>query len=75
MRLLSETGIAGRITDPSSAAIVTAMVTATGDDGSKFSTLTNTQGIYQFPIVRAAKYILRLKRRALRPPNARCPCW
>lgn len=37
------------------------MVTATGDDGSKFSTVTNAQGLYQFPTLRAAKYVVRVE--------------
>jgi hypothetical protein len=55
-----QTGVTGRITDPTNATIAGAMVSATGDDGSKLETLTNVQGIYQFPAVRAAKYLIRV---------------
>jgi hypothetical protein len=56
-----QTGITGRITDPSNASVSGAMVVVTGDDGAKTETLTNTQGIYQFPALRAAKYVLRVQ--------------
>ena len=56
-----QTGISGRVTDPSGASIPTVTVTATGDDSSKFSTVTNGQGLYQFPALRAAKYVVRIE--------------
>jgi hypothetical protein len=56
-----QTGISGRVTDPSKASIADGIVKATGDDGSKFATTTNTQGMYQFPALRAAKYVLRFE--------------
>src|SRR5207253_4362489 len=34
-------------------------VTATGDDGSVFSTSSNATGLYQFPALRAGVYLLR----------------
>jgi len=37
------------------------LVTATGTDGSKFSTLTNSAGLYQFPTLRAGSYTLRFE--------------
>jgi len=61
LSLAQQTGITGRITDPTDATIAGAKVTATGDDGSKLDTLTNSQGIYQFPTLRAAKYVLRFE--------------
>jgi hypothetical protein len=62
-----QTGITGRITDPSSASIVDAMVTVTGDDGSRFSTVTNAQGLYQFPSLRAAMYVVRVEAAGFTP--------
>lgn len=56
-----ETGITGRVTDPSGAIVAGANVTATGEDGSKFATTTNNLGIYQFPALRAAAYTLRFE--------------
>jgi hypothetical protein len=56
-----QTGISGRVIDPSNASIAAGVVTATGDDGSKFSTTTNTQGLYQLPALRAAQYVLRVE--------------
>jgi hypothetical protein len=37
------------------------LVTATGNDGSKFRTLTNLAGLYQFPALRAGSYTLRFE--------------
>ncbi len=62
-----QTGIGGHVTDPSSANIATAKVTATGDDGSSFSTVTNAQGLYQFPSLRAQKYVLRFESSGFAP--------
>ena len=62
-----QTGITGRITDPSGATVTTAIVTVTRDDGSKVETLTNAQGIYQFPTLRAAKYVLRVEAAGFSP--------
>ena len=56
-----QTAITGRVTDPSGAVIVSAKVAATGEDGSKFSTITTNEGRYQFPAVRAATYVLRFE--------------
>jgi len=61
LALAQQTGITGRVTDPSNASVVSATVTAAGDDGSKFDTVTNAQGIYQLPALRAAKYVLRIQ--------------
>ena len=61
LSLAQQTGITGRVTDPSNASIVAAAVTATGDDGSKFDTITNAQGIYQLPALRAANYVVRIQ--------------
>src|ERR1039458_1009243 len=43
-----QTGISGRMTDPSNASIADGIVRVTGDDASKFATTTNARGIYQF---------------------------
>jgi hypothetical protein len=56
-----QTGITGHITDPSDASIAAARVAVTGDDGSNFATVTNIQGFYQFPTLRAGKYLLRFE--------------
>lgn len=56
-----QTGIGGRVTDPSGASIVAGVVSATGADGSKLATTTNAQGLYQFPTLRAAPYVLRIE--------------
>ncbi|HEY3840761.1 MAG TPA: TonB-dependent receptor, partial [Bryobacteraceae bacterium] len=61
LAIAQQTGISGRVTDPSNASIDTVIVTATGNDGSKVRTVSNTQGIYQFPALRAASYILRFE--------------
>ncbi len=54
-----QTGISGRITDPSGASIDAGVVTATSDDGNRVKTISNAQGLYQFPALRAAKYVIR----------------
>ena len=59
--LAQQTGITGRITDPSNASIASAAVSATSDEGTRVETLTNAQGIYQFPTLRASKYIVRIQ--------------
>ena len=59
--LAQQTGITGRVTDPSGAVVATAVVTATGEDNEKSATVTNTLGIYQFPSLRAGKYLVRLQ--------------
>lgn len=59
--LAQQTGITGRLADPSAAVIADAKVTATGEDGSRIETVTNGQGLYQFPGLRAAKYVLRFE--------------
>ncbi len=59
LSLAQQTGITGRVTDPSNATVAGAIVTATGEDGAKVATLTNQLGIYQFPALRAASYVLR----------------
>jgi hypothetical protein len=61
LALSQQTSITGRLTDPSNASVASATVTATGDDGTKLETVTNSQGIYQIPGVRAAKYLLRFQ--------------
>jgi hypothetical protein len=56
-----QTAITGRLTDPSNAIMTNVVVTATGDDGTKLATHTNSQGMYQIPGVRAGKYVLRFE--------------
>ncbi len=56
-----QTGITGRLTDPSNASIANGVVTVVGDDSSRYSTTTSSQGLYQFPALRAAKYVLRFE--------------
>jgi len=56
-----ETGIDGRVNDPSGAVMAGVIVTATGADGLKFSTRTNSGGLYQFPTLRAGSYVLRFE--------------
>jgi Carboxypeptidase regulatory-like domain/TonB dependent receptor len=59
--MAQQTGINGRLTDPSNATVAGALVTAAGGDSSKFATTTNAQGVYQFPALRAAQYTLRFE--------------
>jgi hypothetical protein len=59
--LAQQTGITGRVTDPSGATIANTKVIASGEDGSNFDTNTNSQGLFQFPAVRATKYVLRFE--------------
>ncbi|HEY3940785.1 MAG TPA: TonB-dependent receptor [Bryobacteraceae bacterium] len=59
--LAQQTGISGRVSDPSNLVIANVRVTATGQDATKVSTLTNATGLYQFPTLRAATYVLRFE--------------
>jgi hypothetical protein len=59
--LAQQTGISGRISDPSSATVANAVVSATSDDGAKVSTTTNSAGLYQFPGLTARSYRLRIE--------------
>jgi hypothetical protein len=61
LALAQQTTITGRLTDPSNASLSNAIVSAAAEDGTKTETVTNTQGIYQIPGVRAAKYVLRFQ--------------
>ena len=54
-----QTGISGRVTDPSNSMIAGVKVVATGNDGSVFSTSSNATGLYQLPALRAGVYLLR----------------
>ena len=56
-----QTGITGRVTDPSSAALTNAIVSAKSEDGVKVQTVTNSIGTYQFPTLRAGSYLLRFE--------------
>ena len=51
-----QTGMSGRVSDPSGAMVTSAAVSSTGEDGTKVSTTTNTTGLYQFPGLRAGTY-------------------
>jgi hypothetical protein len=59
--LAQQTGINGRLTDPSSSVIAGAKVSASSEDGSRVETITNSLGAYQFPTLRAATYVLRFE--------------
>jgi len=59
--LAQQTGISGRVGDPSNAVIANVRVTATADDGTNVSTTTNATGLYQFPGLRAETYRLRFE--------------
>jgi hypothetical protein len=59
--MAQQTGINGRISDPSGAVMAAVKVSATGVDGSSASTLTNASGLYQFPALRAGKFVLRFE--------------
>ena len=59
--LAQQTGITGRLTDPSNAVMTNVVITASAEDGTKFATQTNGQGMYQIPAVRAGKYVLRFE--------------
>ncbi|MBV8821106.1 MAG: carboxypeptidase regulatory-like domain-containing protein, partial [Acidobacteriaceae bacterium] len=61
LALAQQTSITGRVTDPSNASVPQTAVVATSEDGTKLETVTNAQGVYQFPAVRAAKYVLRFQ--------------
>jgi len=56
-----QTGISGRVSDPSNAMVASAAVSATGEDGTKVSTTTNSTGLYQFPGLRAGDYRIRFE--------------
>jgi hypothetical protein len=62
-----QTGISGRLTDPSGAVVTGAKVVATGEDGSQVETTTNGQGLYQFPTLRAATYVVRFEAQGFSP--------
>ncbi len=59
--LAQQTGIGGRLTDPSKAALANAVVSARSEDGTKTQTVTNSTGTYQFPTLRAGSYLLRFE--------------
>jgi len=56
-----QTGISGRVADPTKAVLAGAKVTATGEDGARIFTTTNAAGLYQFPGLRAGIYVLRFE--------------
>ena len=59
--LAQQTGIAGRVSDPSNAVVANVTVTATAADGTTETTVTNVGGLYQFPGLRAGDYRLRFE--------------
>ena len=59
--LAQQTGIGGRVTDPSSATLANGVVTLKGEDGTKLQTVTSAAGTYQFPTLRAGSYLLRFE--------------
>src|ERR1019366_9228800 len=65
--MAQQTGITGRVTDPSAGLIATARITATGDDGTKLLTTTNAQGLYQLPALRAGMYVVRFEASGFAP--------
>lgn len=56
-----QTGIGGRVSEATGAVIPSVMVSATGEDGTKSSTMTNPTGLYQFPGLRAGNYRVRFQ--------------
>jgi len=62
-----QTGISGRVSDPSNAMVTNVTVSATGEDGTKSTTTTNTTGLYQFPGLRAGSYKLRFEAAGFAP--------
>ncbi len=54
-----QTGISGRVTDPSGSVVANVKVTATLEDGTTLNTTTNASGLYQFPVLRAGTVRLR----------------
>ncbi len=62
-----QTGITGRVTDPSNAAVESAIISVTGEDGTKFGTVTNSLGIFQFPTLRASTFVLRVQAAGFAP--------
>jgi hypothetical protein len=62
-----QTGITGRVGDPSNAVMANVAVTATGEDGTKVTTTTNATRPYQFPGLRAGTYRLRFEMSGFTP--------
>jgi hypothetical protein len=56
-----QTGISGRVMDASNAALAGAVVAVQSPDGTKLETLSNAQGTYQFPALRAGVYVLHFE--------------
>src|SRR5260370_1457217 len=59
--LAQQTGITGRLTDPSNAVMANVVITASAEDGTKLATHTKGQEMYETPAVRAGKYVLRFE--------------
>ncbi|HEY1497859.1 MAG TPA: TonB-dependent receptor [Candidatus Solibacter sp.] len=71
--LAQQTGISGRVSDSSGGVIVSARVTLSEEGGAKLSTITNNLGIYQFPSLRAASYLLRVDAGGFTPVEKTVP--
>lgn len=56
--LAQQTGVAGRVTDPSGAVISGAVVDVQQAGGGHFAASTNTNGLYQVPALSASDYII-----------------
>ncbi len=65
--LAQQTGLTGRVTDPSAASIANARISANSQDGSKLQTATNSEGIYQFPGLRAGTFVIRFEASGFTP--------
>ncbi len=65
--MAQQTGIAGRISDPSQAVVAGVIVTATGANGTNETTSTNAGGLYQFPGLSAGDYRLRFEASGFAP--------
>jgi len=62
-----QTGISGRISDPSGPIVSDVKMSARAQDGTAVSTLTNREGLYQFPALRAETYLLRFEAAGFAP--------
>lgn len=56
-----QTGITGKVTDPSGSVLVGAIVEAAQSGGAKFEATTNSQGIYVFPALTATDYVITVR--------------
>jgi len=68
-----QTGVSGRVVDPSKAVVVGTKVTAKAEDGTVVATTTNGAGLYQFPGLRAGTYVLRFEATGFAPGERTVP--